>query len=646
MTGEVAENRGGGKRDAFHLLVQAGFVGFLALIVAGAMTAYELLADRLSPDRTHWESHLATAVFTAVVAAIAAVVVLRRSRRHSAVLAQTLRRERQAETALQAAHDELENRVARRTAELGRANELLHREIQQRKRAERKMRDALSRFEAIFQLTPAVSIQGFDRNGVIHHWNAASERLYGYSAEEAIGKRIEDLILSGEAAQQWPQTLAEVWNSGRAQRPGEWPVRDREGNKRWVYSSVFPVFEGENVVEVFCMDVEMTERKRAEQALRNSEAMLQSVFRAAPMGIGVVSDRIVGWTNEQVSVLTGYARDELEGRSASMLYESQEEFERVGRVKYAAIAKGRTGTVETRWKRKDGALIDVLLSSAPIDPSNLSVGVVFTATDITKRKRAEQHAQERLTALAHVSRLSTMGELASALGHELNQPLAAIVNYANGCMRRLRGAAGEGGEVMTGLENIASQAGRAGEIIRHIRDFVRRAEPHESAVNLNKVVREVESIAEIEARQYGVRLRLQLTKGLPEVMVDSIQIQQVILNLIRNGVEAMSSAPSGRKVLTVRTGRIDDDRLEVSVSDRGPGLPREGTDRLFEQFFTTKPEGMGMGLPISRSIVEAHGGNLWATANPEGGAIFTFTLPAGTAASALVGANDKDDVPA
>ncbi|HUW81777.1 MAG TPA: PAS domain S-box protein [Phycisphaerae bacterium] len=626
MMDEVARNWDDARRGAHHLLVQAGFV---ALIVAGGMTVYELMIDRVMPDRTHWESHFATVVFTTMVAVIAAVLVLRRDRRQQAMLAQMLGRERQAEATLQAAHDELESRVAGRTAELGRANVLLQREIQQRKRAESKMRDALSRFEAIFELTPAVSIQGFDRDGVIQHWNAASQRLYGYSAEEAIGKRLGDLILSGDAADQWQRTLAEVWNSGQAQPSGEWSVKDRQGNTRWVYSSIFPVMGGEKVVEVFCMDVDMTERKRAEQALRNSEAMLQSVFRAAPMGIGLVSDRILGWSNEQVSVLTGYTQQELEGCSARVLYENQEEFERVGRVKYAEIAEGRTGTVETRWKRKDGTLVDVLLSSAPIDPDDISAGVVFTATDITKRKKAEQHAQERLAELAHVSRLSTMGELASALGHELNQPLAAIVNYANGCVRRLRGAGGEGGEVMTGVQNIASQAARAGEIIRHIRDFVRRAEPQQSAADLNEVVREVESIAQIEARQGGVQLRFQLAGHLPEVMVDSIQIQQVILNLVRNGIEAMSGAAADRRVLTIRTARIKDSRIEVSVSDLGLGLPADGGERLFEQFFTTKPEGMGMGLPISRSIVEAHGGNLWAAPNPEGGAIFTFTLPVG-----------------
>ena len=247
--------------------------------------------------------------------------------------------------------------------------------------------------------------------------------------------------------------------------------------------------------------------------------------------------------------------------------------------------------------------------------------------DITEHKWAEEQGRRHQTELARVARLSTMGEMATGLAHELNQPLAAIANFARGCIRRLRTGEVVPTELIEPLEEVCEQAERAGEIMRHVRDFVRKSEPRMTAVNINQVVRSVVKFTEHEARQHETIVTLQLAPQQPRVWADSIMVEQVICNLVRNAVEAMTETRSQRREILIRTVPHDGDIVEIEVVDTGPGIDETVIDHVFDQFFTTKTEGVGMGLSISRSIVESHGGSIRAESRA-GGATFRFTLQA------------------
>jgi len=239
---------------------------------------------------------------------------------------------------------------------------------------------------------------------------------------------------------------------------------------------------------------------------------------------------------------------------------------------------------------------------------------------------AETQARQHQAEIAHAARLSTLGGMAAGLAHELNQPLAAVVSYARGCARRLETGEIPKAALLEVLEEISAQALRGGEVLRRIRDFL-RGESRREEVDLNDVVRRALRFAEAEARRAEVRLELELAPEALRIEVDPIQIEQVILNLVQNGFEVMSTSNGAERVLGIATRRIAADTLEVTVRDSGSGLSSDVAARLFEPFFTTKPDGLGLGLSISRTIVEAHGGRLWATGNPDArGTAFRFTL--------------------
>lgn len=248
--------------------------------------------------------------------------------------------------------------------------------------------------------------------------------------------------------------------------------------------------------------------------------------------------------------------------------------------------------------------------------------------DITEHKWAEEQGRRHQTELARVARLSTMGEMATGLAHELNQPLSAIANFARGCIRRLRSGDMAPADLIEPLEEVCEQAERAGEIMRHVRDFVRKSEPRMTAVDINQVVRSVVKFTELEARQHETIVTLQLAPEQPRVWADSIMVEQVICNLVRNAMEAMAEMRSLRREVMIRTVPHGENAIEIEVVDTGPGIDGAVIDQVFDQFFTTKPEGVGMGLSISRSIVESHGGSIRAESRAGGGATFRFTLQA------------------
>ncbi|TMA83371.1 MAG: GAF domain-containing protein [Deltaproteobacteria bacterium] len=244
-----------------------------------------------------------------------------------------------------------------------------------------------------------------------------------------------------------------------------------------------------------------------------------------------------------------------------------------------------------------------------------------------ERKRAEDALHHAQAELAHVTRVATLGELAASIAHEINQPLAAVVNNASACLRWLDAQKLE--EARQSASRIIADGHRAGEIIARIRGLVKKVPPRKDWLDVNETIREVIALARGEVQRNGVALEVQFPDDVPLILADRIQMQQVILNLMINAIEAMSGDGQGSRELSVSSRKVESKEVLIAVRDSGPGLDPRSLDRLFHAFYTTKPQGMGMGLAISRSIVEAHGGRLWATANAPHGAVFQFTLPLG-----------------
>lgn len=283
--------------------------------------------------------------------------------------------------------------------------------------------------------------------------------------------------------------------------------------------------------------------------------------------------------------------------------------------------------IEIRLMRKNGERFDALLIEAPlIDSEGRHIGWMGSMVDVTEQKNAQELARQQQERLQATARLVTMGEMASTLAHELNQPLAAISSYNTGCINMI-GSGDMSPRELTGiLEKIGKQAQRAGQIIRRVHAFVRRSEPKCEPVDLNAILREAVGLVEPDAERRGVNIQLNLAEALPPVAADPVMIEQVAINLIRNGMDAMANIPrAGRDLLLVT--RLQDDMLILSVADRGKGIPPDVAEKLFAPFFTTKEEGMGMGLNICRSIAELHRGRLSFEDNPGGGTIFHFSIP-------------------
>ena len=300
------------------------------------------------------------------------------------------------------------------------------------------------------------------------------------------------------------------------------------------------------------------------------------------------------------------------------------------RVRAAHLEKQTSGHFDQEYRivRPDGTIRWIWDRGFPIrDEAGHVYRIAGLAEDITARKLADDQLRRQQVELARMARLSLAVELASNLAHELNQPLAAIVAYTQACLTLLRQASTDPRELTGTLDEVVSQGLRAGEIIRHLRDLVRKHPAAQAALDLNALIRAVVHYAQLELRQSGVTLRLELMESLPPALADDIQIQLVVLYLIRNAVEAMQEAERTRRELTVRTAALDANWVMATVRDTGPAFGPETADLLFRPFFSTKAGNMGLGLSVSRSIVESQGGQIWATTNPDGGASFHFTLP-------------------
>jgi two-component system sensor kinase FixL len=358
------------------------------------------------------------------------------------------------------------------------------------------------------------------------------------------------------------------------------------------------------------------------------EAHLRSILDTVPDAMIVIDERgIMTSFSRAAERLFGYSADEAIGKNVKMLMPEPYRGSHDGYVaRYLATRERRIigiGRVVV-GERKDGSTFPMELSVGEMhsDRQRFFTGFV---RDLSERQVTEARLQELQSELVHISRLTAMGEMASTLAHEINQPLAAIANYLKGSRRMLEGN-DAAAPVRDAMDKASEQALRAGEIIRRLRDFVSRGETERKIEHLPKLIEEASALALVGAKERDVRVRFLFDQHADLVLADRVQIQQVLLNLIRNAVEAMAESP--RRELTVTTAARDGGMVEVAVADTGPGLAEQVARQLFQPFVTTKRQGMGVGLSISRTIVDAHGGKIWAEKNENGGTTFRFTLRA------------------
>jgi PAS domain S-box-containing protein len=371
------------------------------------------------------------------------------------------------------------------------------------------------------------------------------------------------------------------------------------------------------------------EHRRAEERLRASEARYRDLYENAPdMFCSVEADtgRIIE-CNQTLVTKTGYTKDEVLQRTIYDLYHP-DCLEEVEKAVEAFRQTGHLRDLELQLKCRDGSKLWVSVNvSAVRDGQGRILRSRSIWRDITQRKRAEEELRQKRRELAHIARVVTMGELAASLAHELNQPLAAIVSNAQASQRLIAGQTPDWGEVREALTDIAEDAKRAGDVIRRLRDLMKKNEVERVPLDMNQVIQEVIVLLRGSVLR-DISVAFDLAEGLPPVVGDRIQLQQVVLNLLLNASEAMGHLPPESRELVVRTAQENAGAVTVSVRDSGAGLDQATKDRIFDAFFTTKAGGMGMGLSISRSIIEAHGGRLWAMPPPDGGAAFHFTVPA------------------
>ena len=514
------------------------------------------------------------------------------------------------------------------------------RDITERKRAE----EALWRSEAYLAEAQKLTHTGsWARNPVTGEFLYCSEemlRIFGWDpqqglpTDEIFRQRIhpDDLKEVLQKIQKARQQKTDYANNFRIVLPG--------GTMKYIQSLAhIIVSETGEVVEWFGTAMDVTEHKKAEEAVRRSEAFLAEGQRISQTGSWV-------WKPATGEIVSSKERFRIFGLDPETTKPSFDEFfERVlpedqPRLKQtfdSAIREKRDFEHEYRIVTPDGLIKHIhSVGHAMVNDSSELVEFIGTTMDITDRKRAEEALHEARAELARVARVTMMGELAASIAHEVNQPLAGVVTSANAGLNWLAKDPPNLPKTREAIERILRDGNRAGEVLERIRTLLKKTPPVKSHVSVNQLVREVVVLAGGELRQKNVELSMELDSNLPAIMGDSIQLQQVLLNLIMNAIEAMACIANRRKTLRIHSEPGDLDgkpAVSVNVSDTGVGLGPMDTGRLFEAFHTTKPEGMGMGLWISRSIIEGHGGRLTAQTNDGPGATFQVLLPAETGGS-------------
>jgi len=368
------------------------------------------------------------------------------------------------------------------------------------------------------------------------------------------------------------------------------------------------------------------ERQRADRAIQETEARFKKIFQGNI--IGSIYTNLNGTmydANDTFMNITGYSRKDLPLNWRELTPPEWREADNQAAVQL--LKQGFVPPREKEYFRKDGSRVPILMGLALLNREKGDV--IGYVVDITERKQAAQRIRELTSRLDGASRLSVMGEMTAGLAHELHQPLAVIANYANGCIRRLEKESLDREALVESLQEVAAQSVRAGEILRRTRDFLRRRDTERQLVSINNIVNDAVHLAEINSHPMGIEIVPDLKADPPEVFGDAVQLTQTVLNLIFNGIQASAENANGAKTVWVSTSMNADSMVEVRVLDSGKGISADTRDSIFDQFFTTKPDGLGMGLAICKSTVENHRGQIWINPTTSQGAEFAFALPPG-----------------
>ncbi|MGZ5920300.1 MAG: PAS domain S-box protein [Rhizomicrobium sp.] len=465
--------------------------------------------------------------------------------------------------------------------------------------------------------------------GIVTDWNRAAESIFGYRAEEMVGKPLA-LLLPPDREGEEEDLLKRIAKGERIEH-FETQRRRKDGQIIDVSVTISPVTSSDGrITGASKIARDITAARKSQQLLLEREAHLQSVLDTVPDAMIVIDTRgTIQSFSATAQTMFGYAAHEAIGKNVSILMPDPDRSRHDGYLaRYMAtgerhiIGIGRLVV----GQRRDGTTfpMELAIGEVRLESKRFFTGFV---RDLTERQQSQQKLQEIQAELVHMARFTALGEMATTLAHELNQPLTAIASYLNGARRLLDGGREEDLPMTRGaIVSAAEQALRAGQIIRRLREFVARGESERAPENLRQLVQEASALSLVGAKEAGVLFSLNVDENTPIVVVDKVQVQQVLLNLMRNAIEAMQGCE--RRELTVSVFAIEDGMAQISVSDTGPGIAPEVLPQLFQPFVTSKPHGMGVGLSISRTIIESHGGHLWAEPGAKGGTIFHLTLRA------------------
>jgi PAS domain S-box-containing protein len=529
------------------------------------------------------------------------------------------------------ARDELEVRVAERTAELTRANQKLSLEIAERKLAEEKLRQSEAYLAEAQRLSHTGSWARVSATGEMRYWSEECYHVLGFDPREGHPSFEEFLQRVHPDDQAKVREISAAAGRARFDYQADYKIIHPGGEIRDIHVVAHPVFNPSgDLVEYVGTVMDVTERRRAEEKLRQSEAYLTEAQKLTHTGSWVwdVTERRALHLSEEWYRIYGF--DPEDGMSAwNQRQERIHQDDLAGRLQAIdrAISEKSEYELEYRIVLPDGGVRHLHSVGHPVfNSSGDLVQFVGSSTDITERKQAEEALRQAQADLERVNRVTTMGELTASLAHEVNQPIAAAVTDANTCLRWLSRDQPDLEEARAAASRTAKDATRAAEIISRVRSLFKKGTQERGLVDINEVIRGMIGLLRSEAARYSIAMRAELAEDLPRVVGDRVQLQQAVMNLMINSIEAMKDV-DGTRELAIKSEPADAGQLMVSVSDTGVGLPAQQADRIFSAFFTTKPDGTGMGLRISRSIVESHGGRLWATGNSPRGASFHLTLP-------------------